>query len=151
MLEPACRCNLFISKWHTTHRNVAIGDIVWIVDQNALRGQFKLGRVISVNPDSRRKNTDTAKLPCSDHKAIKSKAKFFSIVQSSKVLVQSIVLNRGVRRLVVLLPDQEQKKLIIRRTSFWSCNFNLSSLPSESCDFLFIPRKLSGRCQVKLK
>lgn len=46
--------NLFVrSKWHTAQRNVAIGDIVWLCDQNALRGHFKLGRVISVNPDSR--------------------------------------------------------------------------------------------------
>jgi hypothetical protein len=41
------------SKWHTAQRNVAIGDIVWLCDQNASRGHFKLGRVISVNPDSR--------------------------------------------------------------------------------------------------
>lgn len=33
------------------HRNVAVGDIVWIADQNALRGQFKLGEGIRVNPD----------------------------------------------------------------------------------------------------
>lgn len=35
--------NLFVrEKWHTTERNVAIGDIVWLCDQNALRGQFTL-------------------------------------------------------------------------------------------------------------
>ncbi|RVE55951.1 hypothetical protein OJAV_G00231410 [Oryzias javanicus] len=46
--------NLFIrSKWHTLQRNVAVGDIVWVCDQNALRGHFKLGRVISVKPDAR--------------------------------------------------------------------------------------------------
>lgn len=46
--------NLFIrSKWHTAERNVAIGDIVWLCDQNALRGQFKLARVVSVNADPR--------------------------------------------------------------------------------------------------
>lgn len=30
------------SKWHTSQRNVAVGDVVWLCDQNALRGQFKL-------------------------------------------------------------------------------------------------------------
>ncbi|KAL4005116.1 hypothetical protein ACER0C_004829 [Sarotherodon galilaeus] len=46
--------NLFIrSKWHTAERNIAVGDIVWLCDQNALRGQFRLSKVISVNPDSR--------------------------------------------------------------------------------------------------
>lgn len=34
--------NLFVrSKWHTGQRNVAIGDVVWLCDQNALRRQFK--------------------------------------------------------------------------------------------------------------
>lgn len=40
--------HLFIrSKWHT----VAIRDIVWLCDQNVLRGQFKLARVVNVNAD----------------------------------------------------------------------------------------------------
>ena len=44
--------NFFIkSKWHTTECNVAVGYIVWLVDQNALRGQYRLARVISVNTD----------------------------------------------------------------------------------------------------
>ncbi|KAK7901408.1 hypothetical protein WMY93_018177 [Mugilogobius chulae] len=44
--------NLFIrSKWHTLERNVAVGDIVWLCDQNALRGQFRLGRIVAAVPD----------------------------------------------------------------------------------------------------
>lgn len=44
--------NLLIrSKWHTTYWHVAIGDVVWLADQNALRGQYKLARVVSVNTD----------------------------------------------------------------------------------------------------
>ncbi len=44
--------NLFVrTKWHTAHRNVAIGDIIWLADQNALRSQFRLARVIDVNTD----------------------------------------------------------------------------------------------------
>lgn len=36
--------NLFIrSKWHTKQRNVMLGDVVWLADQNALRGQYWLG------------------------------------------------------------------------------------------------------------
>lgn len=31
--------NLFVrSKWHTRHQNIAVGDIVWLADQNTLRG-----------------------------------------------------------------------------------------------------------------
>ncbi|KAJ7991176.1 hypothetical protein DPEC_G00294530 [Dallia pectoralis] len=46
--------NLFIrNKWHTRERNVAVRDVVWLADQNALRGQYKLARVVSVNADSK--------------------------------------------------------------------------------------------------
>lgn len=46
--------NLFIrSKWHTKERNVAVGDVVWLADQNSLRGQYKMGRVVSVNTDKK--------------------------------------------------------------------------------------------------
>lgn len=46
--------NLFVrSKWHTKERNVAVGDVVWLADQNALRGQYKMARVIDVNTDKK--------------------------------------------------------------------------------------------------
>lgn len=36
--------DLFIRhKWHRTERNVKVGDLVWIVDSNVLRDQFRLG------------------------------------------------------------------------------------------------------------
>ena len=35
-------------KWHTQRRNVSIGDIVMIQDANAIRGNWKLGRVSKV-------------------------------------------------------------------------------------------------------
>lgn len=44
--------NLFICpKWHRTQRNVKVSDILWIADQNALRGQLRLGRIQTVYPD----------------------------------------------------------------------------------------------------
>lgn len=44
--------NLFIrSKWHTKERNVSKGDVVWLADQNALRSQFRLAKVVGVNAD----------------------------------------------------------------------------------------------------
>lgn len=46
--------NSFIRpKWHQTRRNVKIGDAVWIADQNALWGQFRLGRIQAVYPDKK--------------------------------------------------------------------------------------------------
>lgn len=58
------------SEWHTGQRNVAVGDIVGMADQNALRGQFRIGRVVSVNPDRKGVVRDVnvrtfMKLPCS--------------------------------------------------------------------------------------
>ncbi|KAK5854465.1 hypothetical protein PBY51_015528 [Eleginops maclovinus] len=45
---------LFVrTKWHTVQRNVAVGDVVWLADQNALRGQYRLAKVINVNADKK--------------------------------------------------------------------------------------------------
>lgn len=52
-MEAASRTKpaLFVrSKWHTKERNVTV-DSVWVADQNALRGQYRLGRVIKVKAD----------------------------------------------------------------------------------------------------
>lgn len=46
--------NLFVrNKWHTKERNIAVGDVVWLADQNALRGQYKMARVVSINADKK--------------------------------------------------------------------------------------------------
>ena len=37
-------------KWHTSHRNLKIGDVVLIQDSNLLRGNWKLGKVSNVYP-----------------------------------------------------------------------------------------------------
>ncbi|XP_027138459.1 uncharacterized protein LOC113746562 [Larimichthys crocea] len=43
---------LFVrQKWHAPARNIAAGDLVWLADQNALRGRFRLGRVVEACPD----------------------------------------------------------------------------------------------------
>lgn len=41
------------NKWHTLHRNVSGGDVVWVCEQNSLWGQYKLGRVVKASPDAR--------------------------------------------------------------------------------------------------
>ena len=98
--------NLFIrSKWHVAERNVSVGDIVWLCDQNALRGQFKLGRVKSVNPDSKGivRDVHVVTVPsCDISKTPKPVSK--DLLSSS----QNTVLHRDVRRLVVLLPVEDQ-------------------------------------------
>ncbi|XP_038145083.1 uncharacterized protein LOC119786070 [Cyprinodon tularosa] len=105
--------NLFIkSKWHTKRRNVTVGDVVWLADQNALRGRYKLGRVVSVNPDQRGVVRDvnvrtfpSYPVPMSKggtlHKQRKNTDKLSSRIPST-------IVHRDVRRLVVLLPIEEQ-------------------------------------------
>ena len=103
--------NLFIrSKWHTTQRNVTVGDIVWLSDQNALRGQFKLGRVVSTNPDHKGIVRDvnvrifpSYSIPMT--KVLKGKVKNST---QAKERIQATIVHRDVRRLVVLLPVEDQ-------------------------------------------
>ncbi len=103
--------NLFIrSKWHTKERNVAVGDIVWVADQNALRSQYKLGRVIKVNADSKGIVRDVDVRVFASHPVFCSgpgKAKTRTI-KSESTKIPSAVLHRDVRRLVVLIPVEEQ-------------------------------------------
>lgn len=104
--------NLFVrSKWHTVNRNVAVGDVVWLCDQNALRGQFKLGVVVGTNPDCKGivRDADVRVFPsyCVPlTRTPKVKARHPNTRLEQKI--QSTVLHRDVRRLVVLLPVEEQ-------------------------------------------
>lgn len=109
--------NLFVrSKWHTTERNVAVGDVVWLSDQNALRGQFKLGRVISTNPDSKGivRDVNVRIFPSYNVPVTRSTREARAShpagsEQNRKI--QATILHRDVRRLVVLLPAEEQNNI----------------------------------------
>ena len=39
-------------KWNNPRRNLALGDIVLMVDYNSPRSSWPLGRVVRVNPNS---------------------------------------------------------------------------------------------------
>lgn len=39
--------------WQTGHRNVIGGDVVWLPDQNSLRGQYTLATVVHVSSDKK--------------------------------------------------------------------------------------------------
>lgn len=108
--------NLFLrSKWHTKERNVAVGDVVWLADQNALRSQYKLARVVKVNPDHKGVVRDVdvrvfTNYPVSSVKPNKAKVKGKG-KRATKGLPNKIpatILHRDVRRLVVLIPAEEQ-------------------------------------------
>ncbi|KAB5567602.1 hypothetical protein PHYPO_G00234660 [Pangasianodon hypophthalmus] len=101
--------NLYIrSKWHTAHRNVAVGDVIWLADQNALRGQYKLARVISVNTDKKGivRDVHVRTFPSYPVPTVKPDKK----EKSKKLKIPATVLHRDVRRIIVLLPAEEQEK-----------------------------------------
>ena len=83
---------------------------MWLSDQNALRGQFKLGRVVSTNPDHKGIVRDvnvrifpSYSIPMT--KVLKGKVKNSTQV---KERIQATIVHRDVRRLVVLLPVEDQ-------------------------------------------
>ncbi|KAL2088696.1 hypothetical protein ACEWY4_015595 [Coilia grayii] len=97
--------NLFIRhKWHRSERNVEVGDLVWIADPNALRGPFRLGRILTVYPDSKGVVRDADVATCAGLPV--------SLADSQKKrnsTLPTAVKRRDVRRLVVLLPVEDQK------------------------------------------
>lgn len=110
--------NLFVrSKWHTAQRNVTVGDIVWLSDQNALRGQFKLGRVVSTNPGSKGivRDVNIWVFPSYCLPVMKGQ-KQRSSHPIKKEKIQATILHRDVRWLVVLLPVEEQERQISSET-----------------------------------
>ncbi|XP_026082522.1 uncharacterized protein LOC113058643 [Carassius auratus] len=97
--------NLYIrQKWHAPARNVAAGDLVWLADQNALRGQFRLGRVVEVCPDARGVVRDVRVATCRSCPVSGGQSKRNRVEDN----YPSTILHRDVRRLVVLLPVEEQ-------------------------------------------
>lgn len=89
---------------HTPARNIAVGNLVWLADQNALRGRFRLGRVVEACTDAKGVVRDVKvrtcqSCPVSDRQPKRSQGMMDS---------PSSVLHRDVRRLVVLLPVGEQ-------------------------------------------
>ncbi|XP_062390564.1 uncharacterized protein LOC134078562 [Sardina pilchardus] len=97
--------NLFIRpKWHKTQRNVAVGDVVWVADQNALRGQFRLGWIQAVHPDKIGLVRDADVKLCAGLPA----SLIVGQLKRNPQQLTSVILRRDVRRLVVLIPVEDQ-------------------------------------------
>ena len=99
--------HLFVrSKWHTIQRNVAVGDIVWVCDQNALRGQHRLGRVVKVQPDCKGivRDAQVKVVPSSPVPNPQSTPPSLTTNET----YPTVTIQRDVRRLVVLLPVEDQ-------------------------------------------
>lgn len=101
--------NLFVrSKWHTGERNVAIGDVVWLADQNALRGQYKMARVIDVNADKKGVVRDVKVRTFPSYPVPIKKLNSGGMKRLSDK-IPATTLHKDVRRLVILIPVEEQK------------------------------------------
>ncbi|XP_046693704.1 uncharacterized protein LOC124378202 [Silurus meridionalis] len=95
--------NLFIrSKWHTKERNVAIGD------QNAIRSQYKLARVVKVNADHKGVVRDVDVRVFSSYPVSSVKPNHVKISGKKMSKIPATILHRDVRRLVILIPVEEQ-------------------------------------------
>ena len=97
--------NLFIrNKWHTKERNVAVGDVVWMADQNALRSQYKLARVVSVNADGKGivRDVHVRTFPSYPVSVTRKEGD-----KRPSVKIPATILHRDVRRLVVLIPTEK--------------------------------------------
>lgn len=128
--------NLFVrNKWHTKQRNVAVGDVVWMADQNALRGQYKLAKVISVNADEKDIVRDVLirSFPSYPVSIVKPNQVGTTSKRTKSFKIPATVLHRDVRRLVVLIPIEEQQR------SETSASGNVTSLGQ-------LTRSSSGRC-----
>ena len=81
-------------KWHSSIRNIQVGDIVLIQDNNAIRGNWKLGRVtqVKLDDDGHVRNCCVHYKPNNVDPAVNNRL---------------ITVQRPVQRLVVILPIEE--------------------------------------------
>ncbi len=93
-----------------TQKNVAVGDIVCVADRNALRSQYKLGKVIKANADSKCIVRDVDVRVFSSHPVFCSGPKKVNTktIKNESTKIPSAVLHRDVHRLVVLIPVEKQ-------------------------------------------
>ena len=79
-------------KWHKSQRNVQIGDVVLMIEENALVGEYRLGQVSDVKV-SKDGLVRSAKIRCVNRKDEK---------------ITTSVLERPIHKLCVIVPREEQ-------------------------------------------
>ena len=85
-------------KWHSSTRNLKVGDIVMVQDSNIARGQWKLAQVCEANPGKDGKVRDVQ----IRYKALEANNTYHGCDDTR--------IRRSVHRLVVFLPVEEQCK-----------------------------------------
>ena len=82
---------LIQQKWHASHRNLQVGDVVIVQDSNLIRGKWRFGRVMKADPSLRDgfvRNVDI------QYKNVNSK--------------NFLMITRPVQRVIVLVPAEDQ-------------------------------------------
>ena len=82
-------------KWHTCIRNIQVGDMVLIQDNNAITGNWKLGKVVKTKID--------------DDGLIRNCSIKYTPNNDLSVDTKLVTIQRPVQRLVVVLPVEEDK------------------------------------------
>ena len=82
-------------KWHTSRRNVLVGDVVLIQYSDAIRGEWKMGTVSKAEPSP------------DDGAVRKSTVKYKQKLQGLKFKVGFTTIKRPVQKLVILVPVDE--------------------------------------------
>ena len=83
-------------RWHTSHRNLKIGDVVLIQGSNLVRGNWKLGKVSDVYPDAHGKKV----------RRVDVQYKNLTVSEPMKQYQGKgyVTVQRPVQRLVLLIP-----------------------------------------------
>lgn len=89
---------------------MAIGDIVWLADQNALRSQYRLARVVGVNTNKKGIVRDVNVRTYPSYPVSTGKPVQKDKVKKLSTKIPATILHRDVRRLIVLIPVKEQEQ-----------------------------------------
>ena len=90
-------------KWHTARRNLRVGDVVIIQDENIARGKWRMGKVCDVHPgaDENVRNVSVHYKNLGEHRS--------ELVYWGK---DYTVIRRPVQRLIVLLPVEDEADIL---------------------------------------
>ena len=77
-------------KWHTSQRNMAVNDVVIIKDNDSLRGEWRMGRVVKA------------------YKSKDGKVRKVDVMHRGTTYGKQLVIERPVQNLVVIVPVEEQ-------------------------------------------
>lgn len=104
--EPVSRTRP-VHQNQVAHGSRFVGDLVWVDNQNALRGQYRLATVVKVNADKKGLVADVHVKTSPSYPVSIMKHSLQEEKPTTKI--PAGVLHSDVRRIAVLLPIEEQQ------------------------------------------